>query len=217
MKIDSPAWRQYLITGASQLGISVDDDMAMQAGQFALELVRWNQRMNLTSIVSPRQIAVKHIIDSLAPARLLPVGAHLVDIGSGAGLPGILLKIFRPDLNLASIEAVRKKCAFQQHVIRLLKLPQIRVIHARAEQTAQDSNLCRRFDAAICRAFTELDRFVDMAMPFLKPHALILAMKGPKSTTATMPHWQKTQFDYRLPYSQDQRSLIVLRRDHTGH
>ncbi len=212
MKIDSSDWRRYLIQGAGQLGIDLDDAMASRLGLFALELLRWNQRINLTSIVDSREIAVKHIIDSLAPADLLPRNAQLLDIGSGAGLPGILLKIYRPDLTLVSIEAVRKKCSFQQHVVRQLALPQVQVIHARAEKAARDSRFGGCFDVVVCRALAELDRFVALAEPFLKPQGVMIAMKGPKNDIATAPAWQAARSDYHLPYIQDQRALVVLQR-----
>lgn len=145
--------------------------------KFFQELVAWNRKVNLTRITAQQDVFVYHFIDSLIPARFMPPGATVVDIGSGAGFPGIPLKILRPDLRVTLVDASSKRVLFQRHVVRTLGLKDIVCARERAEETA-----CRgvRYDICIGRAFASLPRFLAAALPLRAEGGTAIALKGPR-------------------------------------
>ena len=104
MEIGSREWQHLIIDGAQQLGIAIDKRISAMFAAYAAELIHWNRKINLTAITDPRDIAIKHFLDSLAPAQFIPDRVRLLDIGSGAGFPGIPLKIFKPSLSVLLID-----------------------------------------------------------------------------------------------------------------
>ena len=143
---------------------------------YATELKKWNSKVNLTAITKDKEIAIKHFVDSLNLAPYITAGDRLLDIGSGAGLPVIPLKITRPEIQMVSVDAVAKKIHFQRHVIRTLNLQHIEAIHARVEELHR--TLSHSFSVITSRAFTRLDRFVSLAAPLLAENGMLIAMKG---------------------------------------
>src|SRR4030042_3426638 len=133
MKIGSDGWKQFLIRGAAERGISIE---RLQVDQFAVhasELMAWNRKMNLTAITDPVEVAVKHYLDSIAAYRLISESSRILDVGTGGGFPGIPLKILIPELHLTLIDSTLKKIHFLKHIIRTLKLRQTEAIQARVE------------------------------------------------------------------------------------
>jgi 16S rRNA (guanine527-N7)-methyltransferase len=143
---------------------------------YAAELKKWNSKVNLTAITKDKEIAVKHFVDSLSLAPYITASDCLLDIGSGAGLPIIPLKIIRPEITMVSVDAVAKKIHFQRHIIRLLNLQNIEAIHARIEEFHKTH--AHSFSIITSRAFTRLDRFVSLAAPLLSEGGTLIAMKG---------------------------------------
>ena len=178
MKIGSSDWSKIIVKGCKQFGIQVDQSQLEQFALHAVELVNWNQKINLTAITDPFEIAVKHILDSLVPAGLIPPGAALLDIGSGGGFPGIPLKIFMPSLSVTLIDASRKKINFLKHVIRTLKLEKIEARHIRAEDLARDPTHVNAHDVIVSRAFSALSQFVNLSEPLLNKAGIIIALKA---------------------------------------
>lgn len=146
---------------------------------FAAELKKWNSKFNLTALCKDSDIAVKHIIDSLIFASSIAADESVMDIGSGAGMPSIPLKIVKPEVNVVSVDAVGKKIMFQRHVSRLLGIEKFEALHARAESL--HSTYAGFFDVITSRAFSRLDVFVAMAAPMLKSGGRMIAMKGPSA------------------------------------
>jgi len=216
MQLDSVPWRDLIVKGAGQLGVTVTADHLRQFALFASELVRWNAKANLTRILSPRDMALKHFVDSLAAVSLMETGKAVLDIGSGAGFPGIVLKILCPGIAMTLIDAVGKKVGFQRHVIRQLGLCAIEALHVRAEDLARQKT--GAFDVAVCRALADVDRFWRLAAPMLRPGGMAVAYKGkiseaelaairPASGQAAP---QVAVRSYRLPLDGSQRTLVVL-------
>ena len=143
---------------------------------YAAELKKWNSKVNLTAITKDKEIAIKHFVDSLSLAPYIRAGDRLLDIGSGAGLPVIPLKIIRPEIPMVSVDAVAKKIHFQRHVIRVLNLQNIEAIHVRIEELHKTHR--NSFSVITSRAFTRLDRFVSLAAPLLAENGVLIAMKG---------------------------------------
>ena len=178
MKIGSSDWARFIVGGAKQFGIKVDQSQVDQFAVHSIELVKWNQKINLTTITDPFEIAVKHVLDSLVPAVFLPPRAALLDMGSGGGFPGITLKIFMPSLAVTLIDASRKKVNFLKHVIRTLKLENIEARHIRAEDLALESSHVNAHDVIISRAFSALSQFADLSRPLLNKGGIIIALKA---------------------------------------
>jgi 16S rRNA (guanine527-N7)-methyltransferase len=204
MQIGSEKWRQVLIQGAADLQVELTPQMCAQLTIYAQQLLIWSEKINLTAISDPYQVAVKHFVDCMAPARWLGQHAGLLDIGSGGGFPGLPLKILRPDLKVVLIDAVRKKVSFMQHVIRLLDLKEVAAYHLRADEMAALLAAKHRtedkkpvggghidrlnglppasFDVIISRALTSLKAFVEMSLPLLSEGGTVIALKGQIST-----------------------------------
>ena len=128
MQIGSDLWRQLIVKGAAEYDIDVTPLQADQFARHAGLLLEWNRKINLTAIVDPVQVAVKHYLDALIPLTHIPHDGPLLDVGTGAGFPGLVLKIMRPDQPMALIDGSRKKISFIKTIIRQLGLPQIEAI-----------------------------------------------------------------------------------------
>ncbi|MCX5883113.1 MAG: 16S rRNA (guanine(527)-N(7))-methyltransferase RsmG [Deltaproteobacteria bacterium] len=182
MLIGDSEWNQLIVIGAASLGVQVS---ALQVAQFSAhirELLLWNRKTNLTAITLPSEVAIKHVVDSLALALWIPPEASVLDVGSGGGFPGIPLKILMPSLSVTLIDSSRKKNSFQRHVIRTLGLVNIAAWQTRVEALSANPDRIRggnpAFSVIVCRAFTDLAHFVEMAMSLLAPAGKIIAMKG---------------------------------------
>ncbi len=167
------------------LGVSLGDEEVSRFMVYLEELKHWNRKMNLTSITSDREIITRHFLDSLTPCRLLRESFResikLLDIGSGAGFPGIPLKIALPELSVLLMESTEKKVFFMRHVIRRLMLGgAVEAVHARAEDEGIIERYSGSFDCVISRALTGLEEFLALARPYLSEGGLVIAMKGPE-------------------------------------
>lgn len=144
-------------------------------------LLEWNGRMNLTAITEPREIAQKHFADSLLPAALLPLGASAIDVGTGAGFPGLPLKILRPDIKLTLLDSLQKRIGFLQALCKELGLWDVTFLHARAEDAARKSGLRETFDIALSRAVAPCRVLLELTLPFLRVGGQSLMYKGPQA------------------------------------
>jgi 16S rRNA (guanine527-N7)-methyltransferase len=174
---------------AREMGIELSDAQVAAFRRFQEELLDWNQRMNLTAITDPAEIESKHFLDSLSCLLALPhidgrpLAAWLasspkaVDIGAGAGLPGLALKIVWPGLRLTLLEATGKKCRFMQHVVDTLALQQVTVVQARAEDFGQRAGRMA-FDLALARAVARLPTLLEYGLPLLKRGGWFVIQKG---------------------------------------
>jgi 16S rRNA (guanine527-N7)-methyltransferase len=167
-----------LISGAAKLGIQLDDRQVDRFRLYYDELVEWNRRVNLTAIVDYGEVQVRHFLDSLTVAPLVGERtSRLIDIGSGAGFPGVPLKIARPAIGLTLVESVQKKAAFLQHLADRLGLDGVEVVAGRAETLAHDERYRERFDIAICRAVAGLATLAELSLPFCAVGGRFIAMK----------------------------------------
>jgi 16S rRNA (guanine527-N7)-methyltransferase len=178
MEIGSKEWKAIIIEGAREFGITVHPHQADLFARHAAVLIRWNQKMNLTSIVSPIDMAVRHYLDSVIPIPYIKPYASLLDVGSGAGFPGIPLKIMLPSMQVTLLEAKRKKVSFLRHIIQVLNLKNMLAEQARFEALAHDPIYRETFDVVIGRAFSNLEHLVHGALPLLSTGGVIVAPKG---------------------------------------
>jgi 16S rRNA (guanine527-N7)-methyltransferase len=215
----SAEWAHLLEEGARAMNMRLERSQIDQFAIHAKELLVWNQSVNLTAIIDPVEVAVKHFLDTLPVSALLPSGSWILDIGSGGGFPGIPLKVMRPDLHVMLIDGTRKKVSFQKHIISTLALEDIEARHVRAEDLERELQPeSRRYDVIVSKAVSKLDVFVDLALPLLRRPGTLIAMKG-KSVEAELEAVRsRIETDglslvtkkYRLPYLDIERSLIVL-------
>ena len=178
MEIGTREWSSFLINHAKTIEIDLDHTQNRLFSTHAIELIKWTQKINITTITNPIEVASNHFLDSLVPAQFIPAEARMLDIGSGGGFPGIPLKILFPKLSVTLIDASRKKVSFLKHVIRTLKLVDIEALHIRAEDLAIHPSYINRFDVIISRALSSLDFFANLALPLLADEGVIIAMKG---------------------------------------
>lgn len=178
MKIGSHSWGRLIIDGAIEFGILLDHEKVEKLARYSEELIAWNRKINLTAITDPFEIAVKHIIDSLVPSLYIAPESSVIDIGSGAGFPGIPLAIHLPRVSTTLIDTSRKKVSFLKHIVRLLELPNISVYQMSAEEIGQNRQLDNTYNVIISRALFSLEKLVSMMLPILSEKGAILAMKG---------------------------------------
>lgn len=186
---------------------------------YAAELKKWNKKVNLTAITKDAEIAIKHFIDSLSLLPYLSEHDSLLDIGSGAGLPIIPLKIIKPEIRMVSVDAVSKKIHFQRHVIRTLGLTNIEAIHSRIEKLHVTHG--HSFSIITSRAFTRLDHFVALAAPLLAEGGILIAMKGEQAAEEIAMSDELLHADgfavesiqrYTLPQNMGERILTFIKR-----
>jgi 16S rRNA (guanine527-N7)-methyltransferase len=172
-------WESTLADTAASWGIALSDAQLAQFRLYADELRRWNERVNLTAISDPAQIAVRHFLDSLRCALLWGEAPQsLIDIGTGAGFPGLPLKLLRPSLALTLVESVAKKAAFLEHVVAQLGLNDVTVVVGRAEALGRDPLHRERYDVATARAVAELRVLAEYCLPLCRVGGRFLAPKS---------------------------------------
>ena len=212
MKIGSSEWSKLIIDGARAFDLDLDRSHTDLFAAHAKELLHWTKTINLTTIVDPFEVAVKHFVDSLAPARRITPEAILLDIGSGGGFPAIPLKVVIPTLSITLIDASRKKVNFLKHVIRTLKLDGIEALHIRAEELADESAYRNHFNIITSRALDDIETFISRARPLLADDGQMIALKGNRDETeveAVRPHVLSEE-TYRLPFAGSKRSIFTM-------
>jgi len=207
-----------LALGIEELGLNLSDANIADLELFLQEMTRWNQVHNLTAIENEKDSIRLHLIDSIAVLPILrkflkAQNPKIADLGSGGGLPAIPIAIVEPEWRLSLIEVVKKKTAFLQHVRGKLKLKNIEILSERVEYAALQQN--DQFDAVISRAFTNLARFLDLSLPFLKPGGLVFAMKAKRADEemqdVSMEDWCLLADEVlHIPNLAAERRLLVL-------
>ncbi len=171
-----------LISDAERLGIALSDEQLSRFDKLSDLLVEQNKTMNLTAITDPDGIAVKHFADSISvlTAAEIPQGARILDVGTGAGFPGIPLLIMRPDVDLTMIDSTAKKLKYVENTVNELGLVAT-TLHARAEEAGQSKEYRESFDFVCSRAVAALNVLCEYCLPFVKQNGLFIAMKGAKA------------------------------------
>jgi len=213
--------RNLLVQGGKTFGIDLDEKKIEAFELYLKELLKWNQKINLTAIQSERGIVLKHFIDSFSVYPYLDQHSSVLDMGSGAGFPGIPLKIVQPALEMTLIDSVRKKIDFQRQIVRVLGLKGVEVIHARVQDTRVLESLGGRFDIILSRAFSDLRTFLVLGSPFLKEKGLAIAMKGAmdhKEMDLLTTEAEEAQYrleksvSLTLPFSSFKRTILLFQK-----
>lgn len=169
-----------LRAAAEAASLSLSEDQILKFTRYDALLVDWNERMNLTAITEPRDVAVKHMVDSLTAydAALFSGAPTVIDVGTGAGFPGIPLKIFDPSIRLTLMDSLAKRLAFLEAVVEDLGLTGVTCVHARAEDAAREQQHRERYDIAVSRAVARLPVLLEYTLPFVKKGGHLIALKG---------------------------------------
>lgn len=174
--------RNLLRDGLLQLNIESTPDREEKVLLYTKELIGWSKRINLTAITNPEDIIIKHFLDSLVCLKeinKIKVGIpKVLDIGTGAGFPGLPLKIFSPGISVSLMEATGKKVRFLRELLTKLNIKDVILLHGRAEELSKKEELQQKFDVVVIRAVGELKLLVKLSFPFLKNGGCLLTLKG---------------------------------------
>lgn len=221
LKLEEDKFVDLLIKGSAQLGLVLDRETAGQLRYFAKRLVWWNERVNLTALVEPAELLVKHLLDSLSLARLNLTAEpmRVADIGTGGGLPGIPLSIVFSSWEVVLIEARRKKVGCVRQMIRELELSRVSAIQGRAEEVGRKEGFRGSFALNLARAVAPLATLLEYALPLLEPGGMFVAYKGPKvkeeiadmEAACRVLGGQLIERDsFTLPFSSLKRELLLF-------
>lgn len=197
--------------------ISFNADQLAKLDLFADELLHWNKKVNLTAITGLNEVRIKHFIDSLSLLKVIGAAESLLDVGSGGGFPCLPIAIMRPELAIRSIDAVEKKINFQRHICRKLGIKNLDPVHGRVENLPGNP----KYDLIVSRAFTDIDRFVELVERLMSRNGAIILMCGPEQNSdekSLQPLMRKYQLAIRdnikneLPAGAGTRKLVVLAR-----
>ncbi len=218
--MDSPLSTSLLKNGAEQLGVQLDDSKAASLFEYKRILLEWNEKMNLTAIKEEQEFIIKHFVDSLSILPLLGNVRSLIDVGTGAGFPGIPLKIAQPLLEIVLLDSLEKRIGFLKAVISELKLDGITAVHLRAEDAGMSLLHREKYDAAVARAVASLPILLEYCLPLVKTEGIFIAMKG--SSTEEIADSKKALEllggkieevkEFILPGSNMKRSIIIVRK-----
>ena len=171
-------------------------------------LLKWNKKINLTSIIDPECVKELHFIDSLFLIPHIVSRETLLDIGSGNGLPGLAIKIVCPEIEVTLVESVKKKCDFMKEVVRSLQLKGVTVLH----QTLKEGDSIALFDVVVSRATFKMDQLTRLAVPNLKPDGVVIGMKGVNVEEEIKNLRSVQTVGYTLPFSGRSKNLLIIHR-----
>lgn len=213
----------YLQEAAEAFGIELNEKQLQQFDRYYELLIEWNEKMNLTAITEAKEVAVKHMIDSISAwdDERLKGAKSLIDVGTGAGFPGIPLKIYRPELKLTLLDSLNKRVKFLQTVVDELGLENVECIHARAEEGARNPKLREKFDIAVSRAVARMSVLSEYCIPFVKVGGNFVALKGMKFAEEAAEAEKALKIlgcdkaeaiELRLPGLEDKRAVIYAKK-----
>ncbi|MEA1935600.1 MAG: 16S rRNA (guanine(527)-N(7))-methyltransferase RsmG [Thermodesulfobacteriota bacterium] len=214
--------QKTLSEASSAIGVKLGEREIALFQEYYRELLFWNNKINLVSVKSELDIPIKHFIDSLTPLSFIKnKKSSLLDIGTGAGFPGIPLKIAEGQLKVTLLDSSRKKTSFLKNIIRNLQLDHTTVINRRVEQLTKDETYHGSFDVIVSRASFKLPQFLEIGEAFLSPGGILIAMKGSNikaeleqaeevSQTVGLEHVGCHEF--RLPITGDFRNIIIYKK-----
>lgn len=162
----------------NEIDIVFDEEQLGMLYQYMILLLEWNEKINLTAIIEPSEIIIKHFIDSMTILKYIDENKTLVDIGTGAGFPGIVLKIVRPDIKITLVDSLNKRILFLDDVIQKLNLKNIETIHSRIEDFGRNKKYREKYDVVTSRAVANLSTLAEYMIPLIKIKGIGIAMKG---------------------------------------
>ena len=204
-----------------EIQIELTDKQLTQFYNYMNLLIEWNRKINLTTIIEPEEIILKHFVDSIIISKYIENDLKVIDVGTGAGFPGIPLKIIRGDLDIVLLDSLNKRINFLNEVIKVLQLKNVYSIHARVEEFAKNKKYRESFDIVTSRAVANMSTLSEYMLPLTKVGGKMLAMKGPdfkdeitnskKALNILGGEIEKID-EYLLPKTDIRRSVILIRK-----
>lgn len=210
---------KILIEGAGYFGVSLNEAQITAFLKYKGLLTEWNEKINLTAILEDRDIIIKHFVDSLSIMPFLKETGIFADIGTGAGFPGIPIKIARPSLDVLLLDSLKKRIGFLELVIDELRLEGITAMHSRAEDAGIKPQYREKFDAVAARAVASLPVLLEYSMPLVKEGGIFIAMKG--NMTEIEESGRAIDIlggaieeikEFSLPFSDMKRNIIIIKK-----
>ena len=216
-------FKEELQKAAAEYGINLTETQIAQYNRYFELLIEWNEKINLTAITAPKDVAIKHIIDSITAydAALFQAGTTVIDVGTGAGFPGLPLKIFCPEIKLTLMDSLNKRIKFLQTVVEELGLTDVECVHARAEEGARNKKYRESFDIAVSRAVARLPVLCEYCLPFVKKGGHFIALKGMQYNDEAeeavkaikVMGGSRTEIrPVKLPEIDDKRAVIIINK-----
>lgn len=215
--------REILIDGFRKCGVELDEKKAEQFILYMEMLKEWNQKINLTAITNDEEIIKKHFIDSVSilQSGVIRDGMSVIDVGTGAGFPGIPLKIVNPSLKILLLDSLNKRIVYLDDVIKRLKLEGIETIHGRAEELSRKKEYREKYDVAVARAVANLNKLSEYCIPYVKTGGYFISMKGPsvneeiegaKNAIGILGGRLEKVIDINLPGEDMEHKLVVVKK-----
>lgn len=213
--------KKILINGANEFNITLKEEQIEKLFNYKNILNKWNERINLTAIEEDKDVIVKHFIDSLSILPIIKDDAmRLIDVGTGAGFPGLPIKIARESIDVILLDSLDKRVKFLNEVIKENNLSGIKALHARAEEKGVLPEFREKFDICTARAVASLPVLVEYCLPFVKLGGCFIAMKG--SSTDELKDSKKALDimggkieevkEFNLPFNNGKRNIIIIRK-----
>lgn len=217
--MEKEKFKELMCYYGKQIDIEFDDKQINQFYDYMNLLLEWNEKINLTAIVEPEEVILKHFIDSLTINKYIEKNKTIADVGTGAGFPGIPLKIYRPDLNVTLVDSLNKRINFLNEVIDKLDLKEISTVHSRVEDFGRDKKYRESFDYVTARAVANLTTLSEYLIPITKVNGKCICMKGndvkeeitnSKNAINLLGGKISKIDEFKLPNSDISRNVIII-------
>ena len=214
-------FKKVLYEKTKQIGIELTEEQLEKFYLYMNILLEWNEKINLTAITNEEEIILKHFVDSLTINKYIEDSKSLIDVGTGAGFPGIPIKILRQDLKITLLDSLNKRINFLNEVIEKLELKNIECIHGRAEEFGKNKNYREKYDISTSRAVANMSTLSEYLIPFVKIGGKVLAMKGDKAEEELEEAKKSIKLlggkvenidNFYLPNSDIKRSIIIIKK-----
>ena len=221
-KIDLNRFSEIMLEKSKNMKFHFSVEQTEQFFEYMNLLIEWNEKMNLTAITDPEEIILKHFIDSITILEDIEDNAKIVDVGTGAGFPGIPLSIMNQTLKITLVDSLNKRLIFLQEVVNKLNLKNIEIIHARAEEFGQNKKYREKFDIATSRAVANLSTLSEYLIPLVKIDGKIISMKASgaqeeineaKKAIEILGGKIENIKEFNLPQSDIGRTVIIIRKE----
>ncbi|MGN0162570.1 MAG: 16S rRNA (guanine(527)-N(7))-methyltransferase RsmG [Candidatus Ornithomonoglobus sp.] len=211
-----------IINGAEKLGISLTEAQAASLVRYNNILIERNKVVNLTRITEPEEVVTKHFLDSLTPLLTDRVNGRVIDVGTGAGFPGLVLKCARPEIELTLLDSLNKRITFLKDAAAEMGITDgIEFIHSRAEDAALSPEHRERYDTVVSRAVANMRTLAEWCLPFVKPGGYLLALKGPlalselddaRAAIEVLGGSVESVFSADIPFTELEHKIIVIKK-----
>lgn len=215
-----------LIDGAQKIGINLNKEQIKKFSQYLELLIQWNQKINLTSLKTPQEIIIKHFLDSISCIKVFDKyidieGISIIDVGTGAGFPGIPIKIVCPSINLSLLEARKKKTIFLEKIVEEMNFQRVEILNGRAEAFGKCPDYREKYDIALSRAVALLSTLSEYCLPLIRVGGLFVAQKGRSYKEEIDKALKTVQLlggeligveNVRIPFVNQERYLLVIKK-----